>query len=555
MWNEAGATLLAIIPDALDISFRDARNETGTGSFTVPYDSSYGTPPIPARDLFARDLVVRFVEDGVPRFACVIEEDTVHMVDDQPRITVSGRGLLCWLERAMIYPLRGLRRKSRTDRVFGFGAGDVFAGALGSTWVAPQEEASTSIPANWPNTSIYRIWPSTIGSAPPGQRAWFYTSFTTTVGQQIRIDATGDDVVKVWMDDELLIDQDGTERPNPGVNMMTTVRKNLPAGVHWVMIYGQQLSVEDAADLGITGPGGAWVALRIATITGDDDNGTQLLRTGASGWLSTHEEPGWTPGFCVRRMVTEANTRGTNFGTWTTGFTNDEDSNGVPWLHNISKTWPVGTDYLKFVLDLAETGIDFWFTPLRVLTAAQSRGTDKSGSVYLFPSGNVTQYGVTRRHKFRTVAAVNTGEGWTEVIDPAESARGRMETRIDLTNVDSISQGIVIAGESLGALAAPVRETDGDNTSIIPWSGANPYQDFGLADIVSVPDGAGGTTTATVMAISYRGGDNGDQWSLELDLAQAGARSLTKLPDQRLLAIAQSGGAASAGGRIQSASK
>lgn len=548
LWDEAGTTLLAVVPDVLDAAFRDARNEPGSGSLTVPYTEQY-------RDFFARDLVVRHVEDGVARFAWVIEEDTVRLVDDRPTITASGRGLLCWLERAMIYPARGLKRRSSRERYFGFGASDVFSGnLLGSTWVDPQLDPNTNKPSGWPDPFVYRIWPSNIAAAPAGQEAWFYKGFTTTTGQRVRVDATGDDVVKVWMDDELIIDQDGTDKYDPGVTMMTTVRKILAPGDHWISVYGRQLSAEDVADLGISGPGNAWVAVRVAAITNDTEDGTPLTWT-YTNWHATHEEPGWTAGFCIRQMFGEANTRNASYGNFTSDFGLDADSNGVPWPHNISRTWPVGTDLMKLVLDIAEMGIDFWFTPDTVLHAAFSRGEDKSNSVRLFPAANLAQYGVTRRHKVQTVAAVNTGEGWAEVSDPSAATHGRRETRIDMTSIGSLAQGSEAAAAALAPLAAPARETDGDRTSVISWTGARPYKDFGIADIVSVPDGAGGMTTATVMSISHRRGDNGDEWSLELDLAQAGARTVSKLPDQRMLTIAASGGAASAGGRIQSATK
>lgn len=549
LWNESGSTLLDIASEAVDFPFRDARNETGSGSLTVPYIPKY-TPYL------GRRLVVKIVQDGTQIFAWVMEQHTVQPFGDEPSIAWSGRGLLCWLEAATIYPARGLKRRSNTERYFGFGAGDVFTGALGSTWVSPQLDANTTKPTGWPDTYVYRIWPSTIATAPAGQRAWFYNGFTTSVGQRIRIDATGDDVVKVWMDDDLIIDQDGTDKYDPGVSMMTTKRMILPPGDHWIMVYGQQLSSEDVADLGISGPGNAWVAVRVASIANDTDDGTSITWTHTS-WNATHEEPGWTVGFCIRLARIEAANRGAAgyYNFTSEGFTSSVDSNGVAWPHNISRTWPVGTDLLKFVLDLAETGVDVWATPAQVLQAAQSRGTDKSNSVRLFPSKNLGKYGVTQRYRVRTVAAVNSGDGWIEVTDPAAATRGRYETRIDANSINSQAQAAQFGATALAPLASPVQETDGDRTSVVPWEGAKPYKDFGIADIVSVPDGAGGMTTARVMSISYRRGDNGDEWSLELDLAQAGARSASKLPDQRMLTIAASGGAASAGGAIQSATK
>lgn len=549
LWNESASTLLKIVDDPVAASFRDARGEAGSGSLTVPLTEEY-------KDYFTRDLVVKHVQDGEAVFAWVIEEDTVNPLADPPTVTATGRGILCWLEWATVYPARGLRRKSKDERVFGFGSGDMFEDALGVTWWSVSEnERTAQLPSGWPTPSMWQIWRYPIGpDRPAGEEVWFKRGITTTVGQTVRIDATADGAVDLWVDDEKVLSVDGTDQANPGARVMQTVRIPLPAGDHWFMAKGRNHSAPDVIAAGMEDAGPAWIAIRIAKVTSDDvnDAGEPLLLTGSFGWQATTDEPGWTVGLSLNLMLSEAYDRNVDRQFWTDfSYDNDVDSNGVAWPHNVNRSWPVGTDLLEFVLDLREFEADVWATPDKVLHAAQSRGVDRSNQVHLFPAANLASYGVKRTHRVRTTAAVNTAVGWAEVQDAdALEDRGRAETRIDLDSIDSIPQAIRFARNALKVLSRPATETDGDKTEVIPWEGATPYKDFGLADIVGIPDG-----TAVAMGITWQLSDTGDQWFLELDIAQTGARIMSQRQLQKMLNIARTGGAASSGGRIRSATK
>jgi hypothetical protein len=552
LWDEAAVSQLKVVADYLDYSFRDARNEPGTGSLTVPATAEY-------RAYFGRDLVVKHVLDGLTVYAWVIEQDVDGTVGETPTLKASGRGLLCWLEWSTVYPWHGLRQKSAEDRTFGFGSGDVYDVGFQSGIWSSAIQLDQSGPSNWPGTPFRTIWAGTSPNVPvpADQEAWFYRGFTLAQGTWVRVDATGDDEVQVWIDDEQIIDQDGTDTIDPGHTKSTTQRVRLAAGAHWIYAHGKQISSDAVADLGsglTIGP--AWVAVRVASITANDDPGSVILTTDSS-WQATLTQPGWTPGLAFRLMLNEAITRGVDRLYWTDWtFGNTTDSNGEPWPHSVNQTWPVvSTDLLKLATDLAENGGDFWASPDKRLHAANNRGTDRTGTVFLFPTKHLTDFSVVRNHKVRTVAVVRSGVGFVEISDPAKNTYGRAETRIDASAIDSRARAGAYAASVLAPLAQPSVETDGDQTRIVPWTGATPYVDFNIADVVSVPSGLGGWRPATVMSITYRPTDGGDEWSLELDLAQTGARTVTKTPERRLLTIAQSGGAASAGGRIQSASK
>jgi hypothetical protein len=552
LWDPPMTVQATVIGDALQASFRDARNETGSGTLVLPHTSAnlaYFTTPY---------RVVKHVDDGRELFAWVVEDVRPTVTDDAPTITVSGRGILSWLEAGTVYPARGWRRRSKTDRQFGFGANDVFDGALGATFAPSQLVSTTAIPPGWPATTVERIWPTNPnGPTAAGTEAWFIRGIVPPAGRY-RIDITGDDMCEVWLDGEKIIDFDGRDYINVGTTQSRTWRGLLSGDTHWLAVKGRQIDVVDLADLGIdpipanTGP--AWVALRLASITSDTDAGSTYLVTGTD-WDSTLQQPGWTPAFTLRLMIDEAVFRGVDRVYWTSyAFGHETDEFGAQFPHNVNRSWPVGTDLLKLATDLVESGVDVWATPDKALHMAVQRGQDKTETVRLFPGGNLTAYGLIRRYRVRTAALVNTGDGWAEITDPDGVAQyGRVETRIDATAIDSIVQAANFAAGVLAPLAHPSLETDGDQTTLIPEN-VIPYRDFGVADVISVPDFGGGYTTATVQAISWRKGDP-DQWALELDLAQQGARRASQSTTQRVLTVAQQGGAASAGGTIQSATK
>lgn len=547
LWSEDATIKLKVVADSMGSSFRDARNETGVGTITVPDTKEY-------RDYLARDLVVMHVQDGVPIFAWTIEEDTRNPLADPPSITATGRGILCWYEWASVYPARGMKRRSKDVRYFGFGSGDMFGeDSLGGVWFDAFENERTVVPEGWPSATMWRIWAAPVGDVrPPGEEAWFIQGFNTTSGQYVRIDCAADDTMQLWMDDDLVIEMDGTNTTNPGGKVMKTVRMVLPAGDHWVSIKGSNRTQEDTDALGGANSGTAWVAARIAAIDDDDDLGDVLLLT-SRFWRATFDEPGWTVGLALAIALNEAVERGVDrmFATGYT-FTSDVDSNGLLWPHNVNRTWPVvSTDLLTLMYDLAEMGADIWMSPDKQLHAAMTRGTDRSNTVALRPAANLDSYGIKRKHKVRTFAAARTGAGWTQVSNAGGIEKyGRSETRIDLQSIDSIQLARGFVAGTLAQMASPVIETDGDKTGLIPWAGATPYKDFQLGDTVSVPDGK-----ARVMGISNTTGPLGEAWFLELDLAQTGARTVSKTTSQLLRAIASSGGAASAGGRVRSASK
>lgn len=580
IWNPDATSILKIVHDVIGPSFRDPVNEAGHGSLTVPNTAEY-------RELFAQNLVVKHVRiarfaEPVPvltpdnpvytgretdQFAWVIEKDTVPLTSDGT-ITISGRGILCWLEGGVVFPsLNVLRRRSQDVRYFGFGSSQMFAGptgdSLGVEWLVPYERERTElggIVEGWPTATQWQIWTSPPGQVrPPGEEAWFRRGFTTDAGQSIRIDVCADDELDMWMDDELIVSMDGTNTTNPGGKIMQTIRRGLPAGTHWITVRGRNRTEEDTAALGGSSEGQAWVAVRVAKITNDEDAGDLITMTNAATWAATTQEPGWTVGLCMLQMINEAIDRGVDRIYWTDHtYTASHDSNGVEWPHVVNRTWRVGTtDYLQLFMELTEFGADIWATPDKRLHAAAHRGVDRSETVHLRPAANLASYAVERVHKVRTYSIVSYEMGFTQVTnEEALAEHGRLETRIDAEAIDTYTQARTFALDQLQSLAQPQVDTAGNDTKVLAWTGATPYEHFWPGDTVGVPGPDGAMLPARVMAITNRGDRGGeDEFFLELDLAQTGARSVRQGPMQAIRTIARSGGAASASGQIKSATR
>jgi hypothetical protein len=555
IWDETADNMIGVAHTFVSASFRDARNECGTGRLTVPADAIFSITP--ARELFKRNLVIRHVVDGVPVFAWQIEEDSTQIAADNPTITATGRGLASLYEAAAVYPGRGLKRSSSDRRLFGWGA---FVPRYDNDGVTLTPPVVADIPAgfNWPVAGGKAAWGTNLADAPPGQQYWLQNTFSLANGSFVRIDAVGDNAIVVWLDGVEIINQDPYAANGANYARVSTWHGNLSAGVHRIAMRGENMTEEGLVETGFPLAGPASVSLRLASAAGNDDLGTTIkeIGTGVSAWSGTFQQPGWTVGDVLMVLQYEAATRGEpHLYNAPRTFTAAVDSNGVPWPHNIDREFGVGTDNLLTVQQaLAEGGIDFWVDGGISWNVAQTRGVDRTAEVTLIPAGNLGAYSLKRSHKITNAAIVKTRGGFVEVVDTASVAlHGRREDRLDLASTTSTASALASAEELLSARAYPALNTDGDNTEIIPWAGAEPYKDFGIGDSISVPDGDGGYVPATVMAFSYSVTQSSESWQPELDLAQTGARSVAPLPTARIAAIAKSGGAASFGGTVQSA--
>lgn len=94
-------TLDAILENAFDVSFVMEENEPGSGTFKIHMSD-------PKAVFLVYDAVIKIAIDQVERFAFVIEDiKQEHLGDDDESgrvYTISGRGLLSVLERAVVYP-------------------------------------------------------------------------------------------------------------------------------------------------------------------------------------------------------------------------------------------------------------------------------------------------------------------------------------------------------------------------------------------------------------------------------------------------------------------
>ena len=113
VYDATNATYQGTLTSALSSEFVDEYNAPGMGTVTVPLDSADAA-------LLVKDAVVRVIYRDDVRFAWFVEtrERTIANNGNQYTLTASGRGLLGWLEDAIVYPQGGLADFRAPDRPF-----------------------------------------------------------------------------------------------------------------------------------------------------------------------------------------------------------------------------------------------------------------------------------------------------------------------------------------------------------------------------------------------------------------------------------------------------
>lgn len=258
-----------------------------------------------------------------------------------------------------------------------------------------------------------------------------------------------------------------------------------------------------------------------ASTLGNDNRPNKVVeQTGPVGWLVSEKEPEWFPAEILWTLIAEARRRGVSRldflkKTWTF----DTDSNGQKWTTAADASFPVGSplsDVSEFGINL---GIDYWIDPETLnFYAAERRGKDLSGSVFLRLGFNLIQFVTTEERTLKTAALVRTKDGWTEKRW-MDDFYGRRETFITVERTRSKDTGRKIAEKRLRQLGR--RRVVAQSVDAQPQPGAVPYVDFAVGDIVTVPSVIGyqdRTNRARVLSLAMTSTDEGATYSVELEV-------------------------------------
>lgn len=253
-----------------------------------------------------------------------------------------------------------------------------------------------------------------------------------------------------------------------------------------------------------------------------NDNGkeTSVVVRSGTAWSVSSTEPYWRPAAIVRALVEEAAARGVyRLNGITFGFDASAPTSGS-WTTEVDLTLKAGSDLLTVLEDMVDLGVDFWLNPTTLeLEAWESRGTDKSATVTLNTAVNLAAFSSKIEQPVKTVALVRTSNGWLRAADNTlRTANGWRETYLEFGNTASDDAARRQAQRHLRRTGK--NQIVAAGVDVVPVSGAKPYVNFDVGDVVAIPNpaGSGSAGTARVLSIAMRAQDGGVSVQPELEV-------------------------------------
>lgn len=498
------STLIAELENRRDPQWLAEYNDTGSGSLKLhPTDPIFVSEP----SIIDHDNIIRFVLDGVERFAFIIEKPKIPPAPPGEEVDreweVSGRGVLAVLENAVVYPETAIEGSTVRQRPFDWTAQayddsgwdaalqiqrqDVTSGGAVPPWYG--------FPTEWPDPLAYWIWTQTEATPDwvPAGISYFRKEFTLSATQTYFIFASCDNGFRVWLDGEVVIE----DWPGDGGYHWNETRKaevRLNAGPHIIAVECSNYVNPDGDDT----PAGLIISV-IENLGGVQ--GAVLLRTDNT-WLCLDypaDVPGMSVGVILRLLLEEAQDRGGLPGvTWS--FTDTDDSNGEPWASEPDVALEIGTSYLNVIRTFVEQFIDVDMTPALVLNVYNkgTLGSDLTGSVELLVGEHFEEQ-QTEGEPTTTNAIVARnalGELTEQVHDGSLATRVRKEAYLEMALAPNIPRAKQMCVEVLVDHSHPVVQIRARLTR-----NAGPYTDFGLGDVILCPGQNGDAQPTSILTI------------------------------------------------------
>lgn len=504
LFDADGQTPIGPIVRRQGLRWSEEFNGAGFGQITVPTTGML--------DL-AYDRVIKVYLDGSVVGAFLIEvRDRAHVDPSGVRwVTLSGRGLMGWLDDAIVWPQGGITYNySPTDRPFNY------AGVSGHwyellTWTRPlgfKQSATSSgdyrykSPKNWPDPGAYWIWATNpAATVAPGAKSWFRSTFSLNAARKMRFYATADNFFELYLDGALILATSDVKAEGATYTGFAERVIQVPSGPHILAAYvtnGNSGSPGDRAGF-----------LMSATLLNADGSPSTVLRhSDLTTWYVTDTEPLWYPAEMLDVIIAEHRGRALDAGQSSRlenlriGWTSVDDSNGNPWTTAKALSFRCGTTALDVVNNLVDHSIDFWVDPGTItLHAAETRGSNKATAVRLAKVKNLTGYDTSSTKTRSTAALVRSAGGWTAATDTAGvAAYGRRETFLEFGNTRSEATAASAATRILKRTARVA--TDTPRVQFTITADARPFLDFAPGDVITVPASNGGTTTGRVLSLA-----------------------------------------------------
>lgn len=527
-------TRLNYIPRFEEASFLDELKQPGGGSVTLRSDDYkfLETPQL----LDRRNIVKCRYGNKIISAFIVQKQEEVYVDSTEGKasaMTYSGESLKSWFKDAELYQEGGFKSDSFIGRAFSFVnlSGPWYKPADWSPAVNVVTVAATTnppywykgAPDNWPKGEKGASWvwtrhnSSTSGGAPVGTAYFRYpfTIATSTGKRRYKLAVSVDDSLELFVDGQSV----GSAS---GAGDFSEFEFVLSPGVHVI-------AVEAKNEGNIAG---LLMALYRSSTAGDNGKYSRIWMTGQAG-LSFYNKttfPGWTVGMILRILLEEAEARGVRFPTYLTPtFTDDLDSNGVPWLEPIPWSWNLGTSYYEIIESLEEVQCETWIDPENYkFHVYVNKGRDLqqgNDAVQVRAARNISQAVRESNLAIKNSMLINANGLWAEQTHAESLAKyGRIEGYLQTE----------LAAETSRQVAKAVLDVLTDTTrsltiEIIPSEFAVPFLDFVPGDWISVTDPNGSMEKDRVVTLAVRADRNDPLPKFSIEMNTASEDRLLKL--------------------------
>lgn len=508
------STLIATLSESKGRNWLHQLNDTGSGSvFIHAQDDDLAAHPT----IINYDNIVRLNIDGTDRFAFIIESRSLDIAPSAELSgkwwELSGRGVLALLEDAIVYPNTGLVGTTSRDRTLGWMSVAYDDSAWTNAVQIQRQDATYGVtstawphyPEHWPDANAYWIWSRAMtGSSPPAPvgTSYFRKDFTLSVDGLFGFFATADDGLRVWIDEELIIDQ----LPGDSLNTWrSTYRadRELGPGDHTLAIEGVNATFTHP-----TSKNWAGVLYTVAELD-EDHHLTGSYLTKSTNTTKCLDYPASVPGMTVGQMIwtliLEAQARGALTGI-TRDFSDAVDSNSVSWATKMVLSLPIGTSLLDVARTLIEQSIDIEMGPTLVLStyAKGTLGSNLTATVSLDVGSDLESLGASEELDGGQAQVANalvlrdaSGDLTTREDATSLASHKRKELYIELGTAPSIAAAQTAGDAILAENAYPTTQLTGGAAA-----SSGPYSSFGVGDLVTVPSMKGVNTDTQIVSIA-----------------------------------------------------
>lgn len=391
-------TVISTLDNAFDVSFTEQKNDTGAGNFSLALSDDDAALIEPGGNFFVR---FRRFTLACMMMACETFARTARdpdNKDDQEIVEWSGPGHAVILDDAVVYPARGLGNQPREDdrpmdwTAPAFNPVGWYPPIVLQRWAVFRyliflAESGVILPGGEQAEGQRHIDDNTPVLARPFSSIYFALEGDDYFRQWVYISTSFYYTLRAWMDDYGEIFVDGQQIVELSDGSQSETLFYLTTG--WHLFASHLHNYPGPFFTFTTNPEGLAWSLFLAGGLFEGTTPVAQSDTHALMVALAPTAPGMTVGEILIIMLQEAQLRGC-FPDLTWTFTKYSDTDGNPWPVVNEISTKVGTSYLDFFNEIAQTWMDYRFRPSGLVMDAwvkdkmgKNKGVDWTSSDFL----------------------------------------------------------------------------------------------------------------------------------------------------------------------------